>query len=49
MGRREIIIGAVKVHTLLNLWGSITKFILVTDGNVLDIIVSQPGAIYLMD
>lgn len=46
--------GAVKVHTLLNLRGSIPEFILVTDGkyhdsNVLDVIVQQPDAIYLMD
>lgn len=46
--------GAVKVHTLLNLRGSIPEFILVTDGkyhdsNALDVIVPQPGAIYLMD
>jgi IS4 transposase len=46
--------GAVKVHTLLNLRGSIPEFILVTDGkyhdsNVLDVIVPQSGAIYLMD
>lgn len=46
--------GAVKVHTLLNLRGSIPEFILITDGkyhdsNALDIIVPQPGAIYLMD
>ncbi len=46
--------GAVKVHTLLNLRGSIPEFILVTDGryqdsNTLDVIVPQPGAIYLMD
>jgi hypothetical protein len=46
--------GAVKVHTLLNLRGSIPEFILVTDGkyhdsNVLDVIVPQAGAIYLMD
>ena len=46
--------GAVKVHTLLNLRGSIPEFILVTDGkyhdsNVLDVIVPQPDAIYLMD
>ncbi len=46
--------GAVKVHTLLNLRGSIPEFILVTDGkyhdsNVLDIIVPQPDAIYLMN
>ena len=46
--------GAVKVHTLLNLRGSIPEFILVTDGkyhdsNVLDVIVPQLDAIYLMD
>jgi hypothetical protein len=46
--------GAVKVHTLLNLRGAIPEFILVTDGkyhdsNALDMIQSQPGAIYLMD
>ena len=46
--------GAVKVHTLLNLRGSIPEFILVTDGkyhdsNVLDVIAPQPCAIYLMD
>lgn len=46
--------GAVKVHTLLNLRGTIPEFILVTDGkyhdsNVLDMIQPNPGAIYLMD
>jgi len=46
--------GAVKVHTLLDLRGSIPAFIHVTDGkyhdsNVLDVIVPIPGAIYLMD
>lgn len=46
--------GAIKVHTLLDLRGSIPTFIHITDGkyhdsNVLDIIVPQPGAIYLMD
>lgn len=46
--------GAVKVHTLLNLRGSIPEFILVTDGkyhdsNILDVIAPQPCAIYLMD
>lgn len=46
--------GAVKVHTLLNLRGSIPEFVLVADGkyhdsNALDTIVPQPGAIYLMD
>lgn len=46
--------GAVKVHTLLDLRGSIPAFILVTDGkyhdsNVLDVISFVPDAIYLMD
>jgi hypothetical protein len=46
--------GAVKVHTLLNLRGSIPEFILITDGkyhdsNVLDAIIPQTDAIYLMD
>mgnify|MGYP000019244476 FL=1 len=46
--------GAVKVHTLLDLRGSIPAFILVTDGkyhdsNVLDVINFVPDAIYLMD
>lgn len=46
--------GAVKVHTLLDLRGSIPTFILITDGkyhdsNILDVIVPMPDAIYLMD
>jgi len=46
--------GAVKIHTLLDLRGSIPSFILVTDGkyhdsNVLDILLPVSGAIYLMD
>jgi len=46
--------GAVKVHTLLNLRGSIPEFILITDGkyhdsNALDVIVPKADAIYLMD
>lgn len=46
--------GAIKVHTLLDLRGSIPNFILVTDGkyhdsNVLDVITFIPNAIYLMD
>ena len=46
--------GAVKAHTLLNLRGNIPEFIHITDGkyhdsNVLDIIVPQSEAIYLMD
>ncbi|PKP28781.1 MAG: transposase [Bacteroidetes bacterium HGW-Bacteroidetes-18] len=46
--------GAVKMHTLLDLRGSIPNFILVTDGkyhdsNVLDQIIPEPDAIYIMD
>lgn len=46
--------GAVKIHTLLDLRGSIPAFILITDGkyhdsNVLDIMIPTPQAIYLMD
>jgi hypothetical protein len=46
--------GAVKMHTLLDLRGSIPSFILVTDGkchdsNILDQIIPEPDAIYIMD
>ncbi|RTZ00373.1 IS4 family transposase [Flavobacterium franklandianum] len=46
--------GAVKMHTLLDLRGSIPSYILVTDGkyhdsNVLDQIIPEPDAIYIMD
>ncbi len=46
--------GAVKIHTLLNLRGSIPSFILITDGkyhdsNVLDILTPMPDAVYVMD
>lgn len=46
--------GAVKVHTLLDLRGSIPSFIYITDGkyhdsNILDVLVPEPEAIYLMD
>mgnify|MGYP000042875341 CR=1 FL=1 len=46
--------GAVKVHTLLDLRGSIPSFILITDGkyhdsNVLDVFTPNPEAIYIMD
>lgn len=46
--------GAVKVHTLLDLRGSIPTFILITDGkyhdsNVLDVLIPIKEAIYLMD
>lgn len=46
--------GAVKMHTLLDLRGSIPTFVHLTDGlchdvNVLDHIVIESGAIYVMD
>jgi len=46
--------GAIKIHTMLSLRGSIPTFIFITDGkyhdsNILDEIVPQPDAIYLMD
>jgi len=46
--------GAIKMHTLLDLRGSIPTFIHLTDGlchdvNILDHIVIEPGAIYVMD
>ena len=45
---------AVKVHTLMDLKGSIPTFIRITDGkvhdvNILDNLVLEPGAIYVMD
>jgi hypothetical protein len=45
---------AIKLHTLLNLRGSIPEFIHISDGklhdvNVLDILVPLPGAYYVMD
>ncbi len=46
--------GAVKMHTLLDLRGNIPTFIHITDGkvhdvNVLDLILPETGAIYVMD
>jgi IS4 transposase len=46
--------GAVKMHTLIDLRGSIPTFIHITDGrchdsNVLDLLNIVPGAIYTMD
>ena len=46
--------GAVKLHTLLDLRGSIPTFIHITHGkvgdvNVLDVLVAEPGAFYVMD
>jgi hypothetical protein len=45
---------AVKLHTLLDLRGSIPSFIHISDGklhdvNVLDILLPEPGAFYVMD
>jgi hypothetical protein len=46
--------GAVKLHTLLDLRGSIPSFISITDGkvhdvNILDQLIPEPGAFYIMD
>ena len=45
---------AVKVHTLLDLRGAIPSFIHITDGkwhdiNMLDLLIPEPGAFYVMD
>jgi hypothetical protein len=45
---------AIKVHTLMDLRGSIPTFIRITDGkvhdvNILDDLILEPGAIYIMD
>jgi hypothetical protein len=45
---------AVKLHTLLDVRGGIPSFIHITNGrfhdvNVLDLLISEPGAFYLMD
>jgi len=46
--------GAIKLHTLLDLRGSIPSFIWITDGkvhdvNILDILIAEPGCFYIMD
>jgi len=46
--------GAVKLHTLMDLRGSIPTFVRITDGlvhdvNILDEIITEAGAFYLMD
>ena len=45
---------AVKLHTLLNLRGSIPEFIYISDGkmadvNILDILIPEAGSFYIMD
>lgn len=45
---------AIKLHTLLDLRGAIPAFIFISDGklhdvNVLDILLPEPGAFYVMD
>ncbi len=45
---------AIKLHTLLDLRGNIPSFIAITDGkvhdvNILDVLMPEPGAIYVMD
>ena len=45
---------AVKLHTLLDLRGAIPSFIHISDGklhdvNVLDVLIAEPGAFYIMD
>ena len=46
--------GAVKLHTLLNLRGSIPEFIHISEGklhdvNILDLLIPEPGSFYVMD
>ena len=46
--------GAIKLHTLMNLRGCIPEFIFISDGklhdvNVLDILIPEPGAYYVID
>jgi transposase len=46
--------GAIKLHTLLDLRGNIPTFISISDGllhdvNVLDQLIPEPGAFYIMD
>lgn len=46
--------GAVKLHTLLDIRGSIPTFIEITDGlvhdvNILDVLITEPGSYYIMD
>jgi Domain of unknown function (DUF4372)/Transposase DDE domain len=45
---------AIKLHTLLDLRGAIPSFIHISDGklhdvNILDVLITEPGAFYVMD
>jgi len=45
---------AIKMHTLMDLRGSIPSFIEITDGkvhdvNILDVLIPEPGSFYVMD
>ncbi len=45
---------AIKLHTLLDLRGAIPTFLIITDGkihdvNILDVLIPEPGAFYVMD
>jgi len=45
---------AIKLHTLLDLRGNIPSFVAITDGkvhdvNILNVLMPEPGAIYVMD
>ncbi len=45
---------AIKLHTLLNLRGSIPEFIHITEGavhdvNIMDLLIIEPGSFYVMD
>ena len=54
LGRRSVRKAAIKLHTLLDLRGNIPSFIRISDGkwheiNVLDELITEPGAFYVMD
>lgn len=54
MGKIQKEKGAVKLHTLLDIRGSIPTFIKITDGlvhdvNILDVLITEPGSYYIMD
>jgi hypothetical protein len=52
--RYQRAVGAIKLHTLLDLRGSIPQFLYISDGklhdvNLLDLLVVEPGSFYIMD